>query len=363
MTTDADTALVRQYPDAQALPYRPLADLPTPVDQMPDLGDELGVGELYVKRDDATATLYGGNKIRKLEWLFGEAEANDHTRVRTVGAIGSHHVLATCLFAREKTDLQPGALQFPQPVTDHVLDNLRALSTTHPELTLVNHKAKLPFEMLKEKIDRWLERGPRVYYIPGGGSSPTGAIGYVNAALEFAEQVERGDTAEPDVIFVAAGTCGTLAGLLAGFRLSDISPEVVGVRVVDRVVANPMLVANLANRTLSRLEDVGLPSVESFSGSDVDLLDEYFGEGYGEPTVGGLRAIDLADRTADLELDPTYTGKTVDAIQGERKSRNLDARRVLYWNTLSGADLSERIERATPTEALPADYQQFFDEE
>lgn len=354
------TALSRHFTDASAIPYVSLADLPTPVEDSPALADELGVGALSIKRDDLTASLYGGNKIRKLEWLFGEAESEDHSRVRTVGAIGSHHVLATCLFAR-KVGFEPGALQFPQPVTDHVLNNLRALSTTQPELTLVDHKAKLPFEMLKEKIERWLERGPRVYYIPGGGSSPTGAVGYVNAALEFAEQVENEGVPEPDVIFVAAGTCGTFAGLLTGFRLADISPKIVGVRVVDKVVANPMLIARLANRTAAKLADYGLPEVDKFHADDIDLLDDYFGEGYGEPTVEGLRAIDVADRTTGLQLDPTYTGKTVAAIHGERHRRELDDKRVLYWNTLSSADLSERIEQATPEEDLPTEYHQFFE--
>jgi D-cysteine desulfhydrase len=356
------TALSRAFPDADRLPHTDLADLPTSVDRAPDLADELGVGGLSVKRDDQTAALYGGNKIRKLEWLFGDAFDDDHSRVRTVGAIGSHHVLATCLFARE-VGLEPGALQFPQPVTDHVLENLRALSTTRPELTLVDHKAKLPFEMLKEKIDRWLERGPRVYYIPGGGSSPTGAVGYVNAALEYAEQVDQGDAPEPDVIFVAAGTCGTFAGLLAGFRLADISPHVVGVRVVDRVVANPMLIARLANRTAAHLTDYGFPEIDTFGGEDIDLLDDYFGEGYGEPTVSGLHAIDVAERTEGLHLDPTYTGKTVAAIHGERHVRELDDKHVLYWNTLSSADLSDRIDRASPLDDLPADYHHFFDQQ
>ncbi len=356
----ADTALQRQFPSAEALPRTAFAQLPTRVEPLKSLGAELNLQDLWVKRDDQSGTLYGGNKVRKLEFLLGEALAEGHDEVWTVGAIGSHHVLATCIYARQQ-GLEPGALHFPQPVTEHVLDNLRALSTTQPDLTLVSNRAQIPVEVLRTRIREWLARHPEVYYIPAGGSSATGALGYVNAAMELAEQIENGEVPEPDTIFVAAGTCGTLAGLTLGLKMAGLSTHVVGVRVVDRLIANKPLVMRLAGKMATRLEACGVDSAPSVSKDDFDLIHDYFGRDYGEPTPEGQRAIRLADQTEGLTLEPTYTGKTMAALIGEREDRGLRDKTVLYWHTLSGVDLSERIAAADVAADLPDEYQQFFD--
>jgi D-cysteine desulfhydrase len=357
----ADTALQRQFPRAEALPRASFANLPTDIEPLTSLGAELGLEDLWVKRDDRSGSLYGGNKVRKLEFLLGEALAEGHDEVWTVGAIGSHHVLATCIYARQQ-GLEPGALHFPQPVTEHVLDNLRALSTTEPDLTLVSNRAQIPVEVLRTRVREWLARHPEVYYIPAGGSSATGALGYVNAALELAEQVNDGQMPEPDTVFVAAGTCGTLAGLTLGMKLAGLSTRVVGVRVVDRLIANKPLVMRLAGKMATRLEACGVDSVPSVSSDDFELIHTYFGPDYGEPTPEGQRAIRLADQTEGLTLEPTYTGKTMAALIGERQRRELRDKTVLYWHTLSGVDLSERIAAADVQADLPEEYRAFFEE-
>jgi 1-aminocyclopropane-1-carboxylate deaminase/D-cysteine desulfhydrase-like pyridoxal-dependent ACC family enzyme len=356
----ADTALQRQFPRAEALPRTSFANLPTDIEPLTSLGAELGLEDLWVKRDDRSGSLYGGNKVRKLEFLLGEALAEGHDEVWTVGAIGSHHVLATCIYARQQ-GLEPGALHFPQPVTEHVLDNLRALSTTQPDLTLVSNRAQIPVEVLRTRVREWLARHPEVYYIPAGGSSATGALGYVNAALELVEQIEDGQMPEPDTVFVAAGTCGTLAGLTLGLKLAGLSTRVVGVRVVDRLIANKPLVMRLAGKMATRLEASGVESVPSVCRDDFELIHSYFGPDYGEPTPEGRRAIRLADQTEGLTLEPTYTGKTMAALIGERQRRELRDKTVLYWHTLSGVDLSERIAAADVQADLPDEYQAFFE--
>lgn len=356
----SETALERRFPRAAKLPRVEFAHLPTPVEPLERLGEHLGLPDLHVKRDDQSGTLYGGNKVRKLEYLLGEAIDQGHREVWTVGAIGSHHVLATCIYARQQ-GLEPGALHFPQPLTDHVRKNLYALSTTRPELTLVTNRAQIPVEVMRTKIREWLSRHPEVYYIPGGGSSPTGVLGYVNAALELAEQIEAGQLAEPSAIFVAAGTCGTLAGLTLGMNLAGLETRLYGVRVVDRLISNKPMVARLARKTAARLEEVGISGVPTITKDDFELLHDYFGPDYGVPTDAGGEAIELAERLEGLHLEPTYTGKAMSGLIGERERLADREGPVLYWHTLNGADLSDRIAGATPHADLPAEYAQFLE--
>lgn len=348
------------FPGARALPHIDLGVFPTPVEPMERLGAELEIPHLYVKRDDRSGPHYGGNKVRKLEFILGDALEQGYEEVLTIGAIGSHHVLATCIYARE-LGLKPAAQHFPQPVTAHVLDNLRALSTTQPELELVGHPVELPFHLFKKKLGEWLSRRPETYYITGGGSSVLGVMGYVNAALELREQIEQGLLPEPELIFVAAGTNGTLAGLIVGCQLAGLSTRVVGVRVVDRAVTNQANVLRLANLAVERLRRVGVEAA-MVGPRDFELLEGYFGPAYGQPTPAGARAIDLATRFEGLALDPTYTGKAFAGLLGQRRARELGTRSVLYWHTLNSVDLSDRIERADITRDLPEPYRVFFEE-
>jgi len=353
-------SLFLHFPQSEALPYKRLAKLPTPIEQMARLGDELDMPQLYIKRDDLSGELYGGNKTRKLEFIFGEALEQGHDRVLTIGAIGSHHVLATSIWARH-LGLKPAAQHFPQPVTDHVLNNLRALSTTTPELSLVGHPVNLPFKIFKQRLSEWMNNSPRTYFVQGGGSSVLGVIGYVSAAFELVDQIEEGLIPEPDYIFVAAGTNGTFAGLALGCKLAGLRTHVIGVRVVDKIVTNSGNVVRLANQAAQKLRSVGVDA-PTLTRQDITLLDQYFGPNYGVPTSQGARAIDLAERFEKIKLDPTYTGKTFAAILGERIRLGLKERTVLYWNTLSSVDLSARIERANIEEDLPASYRVFFKE-
>jgi D-cysteine desulfhydrase len=221
---------------------------------------------------------------------------------------------------------------------------------------------QLPIEVGKAKMRQWLSTAKDVYYIPGGGSSPAGVLGYVNAAFELKEQIDRGELPEPDYIFVAAGTCGTLAGLMLGCRMAGMKTRIVGVRVVDKIMTNAPITAHLANKTAKILRSNGIEDVPHISISDVIMLDDYFGSDYGEPTDEGMAAIELCREYSELKLEPTYTGKAFAALLGERERLDLADKNVLYWHTLSGADLSERIAAADPARDLPGEYQKFFEE-
>lgn len=321
-----------------------LGSFPTAVEAMPALGSALGVPNLYVKREDRSGGPYGGNKVRKLEFLLGRARQRGRSTVVTGGGVGSHHVLATAAYARE-VGLEPRAVQFPQPATDHVRANLRALAGLEPELRLVGSRALFPAALLRERVAAGF--GDR-HYVPVGGSSPLGTLGFVDAGLELARQVERGELPRPDVVLTPASSGGTLAGLLVGLDRAGLDTRVVGVRVAGRYVANRPLVARTANRTAALLGGGG------YRPDDITLLDGYVGSGYAEPTPAGDRVTAVA---ADhgLELDPTYTAKTVAALAGE-----FDDERVLYWHTLSESR-PETLSAEAALERLPDSYRRFLD--
>jgi len=335
------------------LPFVPLSQIPTPLEKLGELGESLGV-DLWVKRDDLSGAPYGGNKLRKLEFLLADALEMGFKNVWTVGAIGSHHVLATCIWARH-LGLEPSALHFPQPVTPHVQRNLKALATTNPNLTLIEHRTDLPVEMFKVKLKEWLKSGEDFYYIPGGGSSPLGAVGYVNAALELVAQFEAQNEPMPDVIYVAAGTCGTLVGLTLGLRIAGAQTQVVGVRVVDKVVCNRPIAARLGHQMSELLYNAGMREVPRLANKDYIVDGGYFGGAYGVPTAEGEAAIVLAQGHG-LKLEATYTGKAFAALIDQ--APQLQGKRVLFWHTLNGTDLGPLIEQYRP-EMLPDAYREY----
>jgi D-cysteine desulfhydrase len=323
-----------------------IGSFPTPVEAAPELGRELGVPNLHIKREDAAGDSYGGNKIRKLDCLFGDALLQGCSEVFTSGGVGSNHVLATATYARE-LGFDVHAAQFPQPPTEHVRANLRALAGLEPTLTYVPREVLLPAYLVRARLRARFDDDR--YYVPPGGSSPTGTLGFVEAAAELAEQVEAGELPAPDVVVLPASSGGTLAGLKIGFDIAGIDARLAGVRVVERYIANGFTVARLANQTASLIEDGPGP----YRYRDIDLISGYLGEGYAEPTPAGERVTETAE-TFGLELDPTYTAKTVAGIAGE-----FDDETVLYWHTLS-ATRPPQLSRADAIDRLPAAYEQFL---
>ena len=346
--------LFHRYPRARSIAHVELANLPTPVKRLPRLRERLGVADLWVKRDDRSGELYGGNKVRKLEFLLADARAAGHEEVWTVGGIGSHHALATCIWARH-IGMTPGVIHFPQPVTKHVQRNICALSTTHPRIHLLDDVSPSNFV---DHLKSWRAEHPDKYYIPAGGSSAVGVLGYVNAALELDAQITRGETPAPDVIYVAAGTCGTLAGILLGLAMAGREVRVVGVRVVDVAIANERTVMRLIDGAREILSDAGVPDVPTVDADAIRLEHAFFGPDYGVPTAEGLAARDLVASLEELSLEPTYTAKAFAALAAA--SPDLADRRVLYWHTLNGVDLSERVERAD-VDALGPRYREWVD--
>ncbi len=334
------TILSNRWKGLRNAPHVPLTELPTPVEALPELSKWAGA-ELWVKRDDQTAVHYGGNKVRKLEYLLGEAFSHEADTLVTGGAAGSHHALAAAIFGAEQ-GLEVHVVSMPQRYSAHVEEQLRAVLAAGAEVHPVRSPALL-LPALRAVAARQRMRGRRPYSIPPGGSNVAGTLGYVEAGLELARQMEAGVLPEPDALVVPLGSGGTAAGLAVGLAAAGITARVIGVRVVPRALVTHARLGALIGRTVHHLRtlDERFPDVASVARSHLDIDHAEYGSGYGEPTATGRNATRLALEMGGLELEQTYTAK---AFAGALRhaAGPLRGGRILYVHTLSGADSSAR---------------------
>ena len=312
-----------------------LGSYPTPIRRSapPDVRG----GELWIKDDGATASLYGGNKVRKLEYVLAAARARGARRIVTFGAGGSHHVLATTLYART-IGIETAAVLWPQPWSAHAEEILRAALGAGLQAFPVGSRAAAPLGLIRIRA-----RGD--YLVPPGGSSPTGALGYLTATRELAQQVRAREAPEPDVIVVPFGSGGTAAGILAGIVREGLKSRVIAVDVAIGSSVGVILVLALARAALRKDGATGRPSGLA---RRLTVERAYLGAGYGHATAAGTAATEHA-RALGLALDATYTAKTfAAALDVVRRS---PGQAVLYWHTLSSRPLEPLL--ADAPGALP----------
>ena len=314
------------------VPFVPLADLPTPLQRMERLSAEVGA-EIWVKRDGLTHPVYGGNKIRKFEFVFGDVLRKQATAVLTGGGLGSHHTIATAVVARQ-FGLQPVCSYYCQPITKEVRRYLRLSPPLGIEAHFCGDYVGLAISFVWQYV-RWLTRtGHPPYFIYPGAPGTLGTLGYVSAAFEIKAQLEQMGIPEPDVVFVAVGSCGTFAGLLLGARLAGLHSRIVGVRIIEQDVANRPKIARMVNRAARymRRRDGSVPPVQLVT-EEVDMLDAYLGPGYAHPTGEAVRAVEWVARAEKLPLETTYTGKAMAALLDY--ARRHPGTRLLFVDTFT----------------------------
>jgi D-cysteine desulfhydrase len=315
------------------IPYMPLAELPTPVHAAPRLGRSVGHANLWIKRDDLSSSLHGGNKARKLEYLFADAKAGGYSDLLTIGAVGSNHVLSTSVHAF-RCGLSVQSVQYPRPLGRDTALAMRATIARGADVRIVPSKAAVPFAVGYRYIKGLLHCNPP-YWIYSGGSSVVGTIGYVVAAFELKRQVEDGYLAEPERVYVAMGSCGTAAGLLAGFRLAKMRTRVVAVRATPQSVASAYKTAALANATLRFLARRGWHhNALPLRADDLTVIHSQYGKGYGLPTKRTHDSIRLAAETEGLVLEETYTGKAMAGLIDDILSGHVGpSDSIVFWHT------------------------------
>ena len=315
--------LVRRFPALARVPRLPLGLFPTPVERL--TGDR----PLWVKRDDRTATRYGGNKIRALEFLLGDMQPGES--LLTVGGEGSTHVMVTAAVARR--------LGLP----------MRAVRWKHemnPEASLTAGRVRaLGAELLTSPgpvrglLRAWiLKRRRGVRYIPLGGTTPMGMLGHVNAGLELAEQIQAGELPEPELLVLPLGTGGTTAGLALGLHIGGVASKILAVRVGPWVGSSRWRVRwrmGQVARTLSRLtgEKISLPPH-----GRIAIEHGWSGGAYGRAEPRARKPAEWLKDATGIRLDGTYGAKAFGAAY-ERAAATTGP--VLFWLTFDGRWIEE----------------------
>jgi len=325
-----------------------LANLPTPVERAAWLDGERT--RVWIKRDDQSSTVYGGGKVRKLEWILANAPHDDEAPILSVGGVGSHHLLALALhLGTQHRALH--ALTFETPLTESVRRNLTVLLSLGTTLWHVKTRVRLPWAVLAyHTFARPSQSG---HYLAAGASTALGCLGFVEAAFELSDQIDRGELPKPDCIYVAGGSAGTAAGLAVGLALARVSTHLHVVSSVERWAFNRFLLSRKIASVYRFLLQCGLqenePRAEGLLGARGVTFSIDHGElggGYGVPTEASRQAVELAG-THDLFAETTYTGKCLAALRRNSNAHLLQSRpehAVLFWNTHASNDLRPRID-------------------
>ena len=316
--------LFARFPALAALPRAELGIFPSPVESLRLAGMAT---PLLVKRDDLNAVAFGGNKVRSLEFLLGGLAKGDV--VLTVGGEGSTHVLLTAAHTARLGGVTV-AVRWPHEmnatctaVRDHAARLCaRTISSRSPVTAMVR---ALAYRALH-----------RVRYVKLGGSSPLGVLGHVNAALELAEQIARGEVAPPTFVVVPLGSGGTAAGLALGFALAGLDATVVGARVGPRLMVNRARTLRLAGRTLALIARLSGRSIAA-PPLRLEVHHAAYGGAYGRPLASAGPSEATFVEAGGPSLDGTYSAKALTAALSVARERG---GRVLFWLTFDARAIS-----------------------
>lgn len=315
--------LLERLPALSSVPRVRLCRLPSPVEcvRLPD------GREIWVKRDDLNAPLCGGNKARSLEFLLGGLHEGD--TLVTSGGAGSTHVLSTAIHAG-RLGLNVYATRWKHdmnPVATMVRDRVTTLVGLAPGWSA-------PGALIRAS---WHSSRRRGRFIPVGGSTPLGALGHVNAGLELAAQVERGEMPVPDRIVVPLGSGGTTAGLLLGLAIAGLPTAVVGARVGPRLFVNRFSVMSLVRRTARFIASMTGEQLPVVNPAKLRIVHHVYAGGYGRPLAAASSPANILQTSAGITLDDTYSAKAwVAALDELRSAKGI----TLFWLTFDARCLT-----------------------
>ncbi len=314
----------------QAHPRVKLGHLPTPLEPMDRLSEALGGPRIWVKRDDCTGLASGGNKTRKLEFLIADALEKKADTIVTQGATQSNHVrqsvAAAAKFGLKSHVLLEDRTGFPDAEYKDggnvLLDRFFGAVIEHlPGGTDMNAAMEARAEDLRKT-------GASPYIIPGGGSNPVGALGYVDCARELFEQAAA-EGLDIDLIIHATGSSGTQAGLVAGLAALEVDTPLLGIGVRAPQETQEQMVYNLACKTMDYL---GMGHEIRREAVSADC--RFVGQGYGLPTAGMWDALKMLAELEGLLFDPVYSGKGLDGmISLVREGAFSDMKNIVFIHT------------------------------
>ncbi|MCW2844300.1 MAG: 1-aminocyclopropane-carboxylate deaminase [Nocardioides sp.] len=312
------------------LEHLPLGTGATPVRRL-DFG-LVGGAEVWVKDESAYGDGgWGGNKVRKLEWIIPEARRRGTRALFTVGGIGTHWGLVAALYGREH-GLRTVLGLVEQPVDQHVREQFARLEASGAELHRYRDQRQLRLAVPLIYATATVRDRRLPWFLPAGGSNAFGALAYVETSYEIADQVAAGELPEPATVVTAVGSGGTAAGLALGLRLAGLPTRVLGVVVNDAFPLDAPVIAGLANQCADLLRSRSAElDVAPVRPDDVTMRSDWLGATYGDPTPASTAAVSAAAEEG-FELEPVYTGKSLAAIR-DLAARGELAEPVLWLNT------------------------------
>ena len=346
-----------------------LTNIPTPIDRLTALEKkiELKGGEIYIKRDDKDHNIYGGNKLRKFEFIFGDAVKKKKKGMASIGGIGTNHGLA-CAIVTKDLGLKCHLFLFPQPLTWHVQRSLLLYDHFGAKLHLSKGFLGLTLKSLLFQITH-----PKYYLMLPGGTplfglgTSLGTVGFINAFFELNDQIKKNEVPKPDVIFVAGGSTGTAAGLMAGCKLLGLEIKFMIVAVGADFIANVSTIIKNANKAIKYLRefDSTIPDV-NVTEDDFELIEGFLGSEYGIKTIRSQDAVDttnqLEGKKRDFKLETTYTGKVMAALFNYLEKEENKSKKVMFWNTYNSNDLSRVLTKTYFNwKKLPKKFHKFYE--
>lgn len=311
----------------------PLAALPTAVEPASALNDWAPGMDLWVKREDAISPVYGGNKVRRYEYVLADVKARGARRVVTAGGYGSTQVMATARFCQH-LGIGCTAVLFDQPVTRFVQRAMRVDVTAGAELVYGGSYLRTTLETVRA---RYAHRDH--YLILPGAAEPLATLGYLDAVLELAAQVESGAMPRPDVMVLPSGSSGTLAALALGCAWLGWDTEVVGVRIATPWACNRVTVGQLVRETgrwVAR-RDARFPR-DLHRRARWSLWGDALGPGYGFPTPDTAEAMPVYARWTGHAGEVTYSAKMLAGLRSMARTGRWRGKTVLLWQTLSSVE-------------------------
>lgn len=316
-----------------------LGFFPTPFYRLDNLSQKLGV-ELYIKRDDFTgANLFGGNKIRKLEYLIGDAKKKGAEYVFTFGATQSNHAMQTvCSCNRLGIKAVLYLVAIVKPNEEDLRSNLLLDRILGAEIHIIEPKegeseaeiSNRALHLAREHMKALEEQNHICYEIPMGGASEVGSVGFIEGYVELEEQMEALGM-KADYIFHATGTGGMMAGIHAGRKLLSSKCEVISIEVGVKRDEYAKMMAELANRSLDL---IGAKEVRVLAEEDIHTDGNYYLPGYEIPNEASNQAIRMLAKEEGLFIDPVYTGKAFAGMLDYIASGKIAPKStVVFWHT------------------------------
>lgn len=327
---------------SKALGHVPLGVWPTPIHRLPRLSAALGV-EILVKRDDLSHALYGGNRLRQLEWVLADARRQGARSILTFGGVGSNYIVAIAAHA-SAAGIRCEGVVVDQPLTLTVRKNLLLATHFGARLHFAQTFPEAALVALREYFRITQRDRIRPYLVRPGAATFIGSLGYAFGGIELARQIQQGECPVVDRLFVAASSCGTVAGLMAGISRSDLDLPVTPVQAAESYVTNRFNIRHVCQGVLDLFQTHSLSARAAGPRKPprIEICKDYLGACYGAPVVEAEEAVGVA-REDGLELEGTYTGKAFAALLAWARNPRNRGKKVLFWNTYNSADVSAAL--------------------